>query len=395
MRLAAPPHRPLEATVARDSASTHAAPAAPEARPPSAPAEPRQRRALTQVGVTPPRAPQRLGTAEKLAVRTVAAVKHHQIPVAPMLAAIRTIAQRDPVFARLLEVFDRGQYTFSMDRRPELRMQLLETGFKNLYELQGKTDGAQDFDQRAHVDSLYLGLHDKAFAKLPATEKAKCLYLTPALETGIQTPPTVFAEGTGDTWVFDRAKVAPQALFVVGDTYDRALFGRDLVDDWKHAHVPPDAKLAGDHVGDYLLPLEWLALSIPYYHQQVEEQNQWRFSDPESPRVKAMIEEEREFYEGYLPPWAFYLVDLTAPDFGDAFFARFPELEPFRDTMLMRPHGNYSEVDVFGPLDASKVKALVYRSSPPTPEEQAKLTALGIEVIDGRAPPVTTPPVTS
>ena len=47
----------------------------------------------------------------------------------------------------LLEVFDRGQYTFSMDRRPELRMQLLETGFKNLYELQGKTDGAQDFDQ--------------------------------------------------------------------------------------------------------------------------------------------------------------------------------------------------------------------------------------------------------
>ncbi|MCK6548537.1 hypothetical protein L6R52_22005, partial [Myxococcota bacterium] len=329
--------------------------------------------------------------AAEQAARVRAAVDAHGLPVAAFLDAIRTIAKRDATFARILRVFDEGHYTFSMDRSPDVRMKILESGgFKNLYEARSSA-GVQDFRQRAFIEAAYLGQTPEAYAAMPDALKMKSLYLTPEPSAGIELVPTVYfddletKQNLGDTWVFDRAAIAPNTLFLAGDSYNRALLERDLVGDWKQFEIDPDAKLKGDHVGDFLLPLEWVATLVPYYFQQVEAENRWRFTNHEDPKIQARHAPDVVDGEEYpLADWQKTMIDLNTPDFDAAFFARFPELEPFASSMLMRTFGNYAEGDYFGELSTQQVKALIFRASPPSAAERAALEARGIELIDGR-----------
>jgi hypothetical protein len=325
-----------------------------------------------------------------LEARVRSAVAEHGLPVAAFIDAVRTIAARDATFARILRVFDEGQYTFSMDRSPAVRRKILESGFKNLYEARS-SDGVQDFAQRAFIEAAYLGVSPEEYARMPDAVKMKSLYLTPEPSAGIELVPTVYFDDAatgrnlGDTWVFDREAIAENTLFLAGDSYNRALLERDLVGDWKQFEIDPDAKLKGDHVGDHLLPLAWLATTVPYYYQQVADENRWRFTNHADPKIQARhTPDVVDGVEYPLVDWQKTLIDLNTPDFDDAFFAKFPELAPFADAFLMRSFGNYAEGDYFGELTTRQVKALIFRASPPTDAERAELEKRGIELIDGR-----------
>jgi hypothetical protein len=139
--------------------------------------------------------------------------------------------------------------------------------------------------------------------------------------------------------------------------------------------------MSGKGAVDYLLPLDWAKTSAPFYYHEVKNSNKLRFVDP----MEYTRSYEQRIREGeHIPTWLSILENSSRPDFNKTFFKKFPELKKLEQEQLFRPFGNYVEGLHFGELPASKIKALIYHSIPPSAQEMKLLKKLGIEVIDGR-----------
>lgn len=307
--------------------------------------------------------------------------------------AIERIAQRDRTFEKLLSMIKRHQYTFAMDRTPNRRMQILEHGFSNLHQT-GTSLGVPRVNERTIIESNYFGIKPEDYLKIDNVLKPKSMYLIPTKESGFDWLPTIYATNsktnkvTNDTWVFDLSAISDQTLFVVGDSYNRALIEGQLMADQSELNIKPDAKFSGMDPVNYLLPLESLSTSIPFFYQQILSQNLLRFVDPTSAEYLRPLEELKKDFEDVgmrLQDWQILMMDDMQPNFDSSFFDKFPELIDFKN-FLFKPRGNYVEGLFIGALPAvGKVSALIYRDTPPSPEEMRKFTEANIKVIDGRA----------
>jgi hypothetical protein len=307
-------------------------------------------------------------------VRLKKSITTHKIDLEGYKNALRLVAARDPIFARLLSLLQSNQVTFAMDRSPLRRLDIIKTGFHNIHET-ANSAGAYQPEVRSFVESQYLGLSKEEYEALPNSVKPKSMYLLPLAETGIHTPPTHYFDGKGDTWIFKRNAIKNNTRFVVGDSYDRALQTR-LTTDTRWGAPIEEFPLELDSVADFVLPLNLLITAAPFYYEQLKSSNTWRFVDVNSPRIKKVISKEKKM----MAKIGRFQVNAIVPDFNEAFFARFPELEPYKDSFLFDPWGNYVEGLYFGPLDLSKVQKLIVRQNPPTSQEMAMLKAHGIEV---------------
>jgi hypothetical protein len=195
---------------------------------------------------------------------------------------------------------------------------------------------------------------------------------------------------TGDTWIFDREAIAPNMFFVVGDSLNRTLIARDMVDDYWTFKPTPGAHLPKDHLIDYILPLSRLETAIPFYYSQVKKENRFRFVNEKDPAYIRLMEEARRNLEGHLQRTAQNIIidDRRPPEFvhgQGGFFERFPEFDPLEFGFSLPPYGNYVEGLYFGALPVKgRVKALIFRGQPPSDEEVKLLKQAGIQVIDGR-----------
>lgn len=302
------------------------------------------------------------------------------------IRAIEAIAKRDPVFKKLHEMFENKQFTFAVDTSREARMDILKGGIKNQHEIAG-SNGVFNPGARNVVESRYLRMDPSEYERVAAPVKPKSMYLIPEPSTGIEFTPTHYSLDTlqekriGDTWILKREAVEENTLLTVGDSLDRAYIESGLVDDWRSMEVLPDQKMSEKLAVDYLLPLDWANTSIPFYYREVQQHNRLRFVEPDAytRSYKKRIEEGE-----HIPTWQSMLENSSHPDFDKKFFKKFPELAPHQEEQLFRPYGNYVEGLHFGELPATKIKAFIYHSEPPSPEELAELQRLGIEVIDGR-----------
>ena len=300
--------------------------------------------------------------------------------------AIEAIAKRDPTFKKLYDMFEQKQFTFAVDTSREARMDILKGGIKNQHEIEG-SNGVFNPGARNIVESRYLRMDPSEYEKFAAPVKPKSMYLIPEPSSGIEFTPTHYSldalqeKRIGDTWVLKRETVEENTLVTIGDSLDRAFIESGLVDDWRSMEVLPDQKMSEKLAVDYLLPLEWAKTSIPFYYREVRQHNRLRFVEPDAytRSYKKRIEEGE-----HIPTWQSMLENSSHPDFDKKFFKKFPELAPHREEQLFRPYGNYVEGLHFGELPATKIKAFIYHSEPPSPEELAELQRLGIDVIDGR-----------
>ena len=154
------------------------------------------------------------------------------------------------------------------------------------------------------------------------------------------------------------------------------------MDDIKSFEITPGRHLAPEKLTSHLLPPEWLDTAIPFFYDQFKKDRALRFVDPDAFKLQY---EKRLARGEVIPTWQSVLEDTSRPNFGTVFFKKFPELKPFEEDFLLRPYGNYVEGVYFGEMKAQgNVKALIYRSNPPTADELKRFEALGIQVIDGR-----------
>ncbi len=302
------------------------------------------------------------------------------------IRAIETIAKRDPTFKKLHDMFEQKQFTFAVDTSREARMDILKGGIKNQHEIAG-SNGVFNPGARNVVESRYLRLDPSEYERVAAPVKPKSMYLVPEPSTGIEFTPTHYSldsfqqKRIGDTWILKREAVEENTLVTVGDSLDRAFIESGLVDDWRSMEVLPDQKMTEKLAVDYLLPLDWAKTSIPFYYREVQQHNKLRFVEPDAyTRSYNKRVEEGE----HIPTWLSILENSSQPDFNKKFLKKFPELAPFESEQLFRPYGNYVEGLHFGELPASKIKAFIYHSDPPSAQELVEFERLGIEVIDGR-----------
>jgi len=325
---------------------------------------------------------------ERVSNYTRQAAFQYRLGYEEYLQSIDEIAKRDPEFARLAKMFDQGQYTFAIDQSNGVRREILEGGFLNQHQT-GTSAGALRSDGgRDRVEAMYLRMPIAEYRKLPAEVKPKSMYLIPREASGIRWEPTHYgfdhgaSKRTGDTWIFKRPAIEKNTLFLVGDSFDRALIEGDLPEDIKSFDIPAGKKLDPRTAIGHLLPLQWVKSTIPHYYEQVKTRNLLRYVDPA--HFKAYYQAQMAAGE-HLPPWREFIENSSRPDFDEGFFKKFPELKRF-EKLLVRPYGNYSEGMYFGKLDASKVEALIYHDRPPSEEEQVLLKKLGIRVIQAKAP---------
>ncbi len=326
---------------------------------------------------------------ERVAAYTREASLRYRLGYADYLEAIDGIAKRDPHFARLVRMFDQGHYTFAIDQANGVRRQILEGGFLNQHQTGTSAGAVRGDGGRDQVEAMYLRMPIREYRKLPAGWKPKSMYLIPREESGIHWEPTHYSNDpeesrrTGDTWVLRRPAIEKNTLFLIGDSFDRALIEGDLSDNIKAFDIRPGKKLDSRSPIGHLLPLAWVKSSVPHYYEQVKTRNLLRFVDPAD--FKAYYEAQKAAGTP-LPLWREVREETSSPDFSEAFFREFPELRKF-EKLLLRPFGNYSEGLYFGKLDASRVEAMIYHDRPPSLEEWVAFQRLGIRVIDGRAPP--------
>lgn len=309
------------------------------------------------------------------------------------IEAIRLIARRDPVFEKLVQIFDNKQYTFAMDRGDETRLKILKSGFLNIHQTDTSAGVARP-ENRAVVESQYLGIKLEEYNQMPPEVKPKSTYLVPDASTGIKMPSTHYYvdQDTGinkaDTWVFDLNSVEATTLFTIGDSYDRVVQHRFLTD--RFGLFPEDSTLSKESSMDYVLPLNYLVMSVPFYYEQLRLNNEWKFADEKANWEKL----EKQIDADYLQEMTEHnALDLSSPDFDDAFFVKFPELKPFKQNFLstydtrtnFSPQGVYVEGLVYGQLPAKlKVKKLIIRTRALSEEELKIVKENGIEIIDLR-----------
>ena len=300
--------------------------------------------------------------------------------------AIEQISRRDPTFKKLVELFDQKKYSFAIDTGKEARLDILKTGFKNQHEITN-SNGVFNPQARNIVEARYLRMDPSDYEKWSPSLKPKSMYLIPDQKSGIQFSPTHYnmdgfqKNRLGDTWILKLDEVEDHTVITIGDSLDRAFIEADLVEDWKSMEVLSDKKMSEKLVADYLLPLDWAKTSIPFYYQEVAKNNKFRFVDP---MVYTRNYQKRISEGEVIPTWLSMMENNSYPDFNEDFFRKFPELKKFKDEQLIRPFGNYVEGLHFGELPPSKIKALIYHSTPPSADESKLLKKLGIEVIDGR-----------
>jgi hypothetical protein len=302
------------------------------------------------------------------------------------IRAIETIAKRDPTFKKLLDMFEQKQFTFAVDTSRDARMDILKGGIKNQHEI-ATSNGVFNPGARNVVESRYLRVEPSDYERIAAPVKPKSMYLVPEPASGIEFTPTHYSmdafqeKRVGDTWILKRETLEDHTLVTIGDSLDRAFLESGLVDDWRSMEVLPDQKMSEKLAVDYLLPLDWAKTSIPFYYREVQQHNKLRFVEPDAYKRSY----EKRIDEGeHIPTWLSVLENNSQPEFDKKFFKKFPELAPHQGEQLFRPYGNYVEGLHFGELSTSKIKAFIYHSDPPSPEELAEFQRLGIEVIDGR-----------
>lgn len=323
----------------------------------------------------------------QVAERTRLGMKQSGIAVEDYLATIQKIGTRDETFAKMLSVFAQRQYSFAIDRSPKVRMKVLQDGFKNIHEA-GDSSGAYRPDARVAVESAYLGMKKNKYKALPDSLKSKSMYLVPTPESGIDLMPTLYiceplsGKAIGDTWVFDLAAIEKNTLFVLGDSLDRMLIGEGF--DYPGMGIlQKNAKVSGESFNHYLLPLNWLPTIIPYFAKQVSA-GKWQIVDEKSKEYQRRFTPEPGDPE--LTDALRMQINNFLPDFDETYFASYPELQSYLEgQFLTLPYQNYVEGLYFGQLPAEgKVKALIYRSQPPTAAEKTAFAKAGIQLIDGR-----------
>lgn len=320
---------------------------------------------------------------QQVSVLTRQGVARNRIPYPGYLEAIEQISRRDPDFARLVRMFDQGHYTFAIDQSSSVRAEILQHGFLNQHQTRTSAGVVRSDGGRDQVEAMYLRMKVGEYRELPAEWKPKSMYLIPTVESGIGWESTHYSVDpvtgirTGDTWILKRPEIERNSLFLVGDSFDRALVEGDLSDDFKSFDIRARKKLDERSPVSYLLPLDWIKSSIPHYYEQVKNRNLFRYVDPEN--FKVYYEAQRAAGDP-LPTWREVREDSSRPEFEEGFFKMFPELKRF-EKLLVRPYGNYSEGLYFGRLDPTKIEALVYRSRPPTEGELRRLRELGIRVL--------------
>jgi len=292
---------------------------------------------------------------------------------------------------KILNVFDKKQYTFAIDRSNSKRMEILENGFLNIHE-KGTSAGLANAESRSFIEAQYLKMKVKKYEQLPASLKPKSMYLVPTPDAKIDLIPTHYFQDvstkkyTGDTWILDREQIKDNTLFIVGDSYDRALINGEL--GGNDLEIAINSTLDNHAISDHLLPLEDLPISAPYYYEQVKTENRWRFNNitPEYIKKKqAPYKVDWEIAESDpLPSKIAAKIDYTDPEFDKTLGKNYPELMEEHYSFYGRPFGNYVEGLYFGQLPQKKITTLIYHERPPTMQEMKKLKELGIKVIDGR-----------
>jgi hypothetical protein len=299
--------------------------------------------------------------------------------------AVETIAKRDPVFRELLTLFDQRKVTFAIDMHGTDRLAVMNEGIKNQFQT-GTSGGAISAERRNYVESEYLRIPYSEYVQLPPELKPKSMYLSPLPGTGLNHPYTLYSEesygkgAVGDTWLLKLDQIEDHTLYLVGDSLDRALVQRELSSDDTFFYPAFDLHMDGENPMDYLLPLQWLKTSIPFYYEQVAKNREFRFVSTD--RHRQLYEEIKEEI-GHVPTRIDIRLNHSTPTFDEAFFKRFPELKPYQN-LLMSPQGNYCEGLYYGRLGPEKIAGLIFRSNPPTPAEWRRLNELGIKVYDGR-----------
>ena len=324
---------------------------------------------------------------QKIINNTRAESSRHQIPFQPYLNAIDEISKRDPVFARISTLFDQRKFTFAIDvPKAERRMDILKQGIMNQFQT-NTSEGVVNFEMRNFVESRYVRMSDAEYETVAVDLKPKSMYLVPDLESGVRSTFTHYSErsfmqgSVGDTWVLDLDQIESNTVFVIGDTLDRALIERDLVDNPKTYSLDYSKKMDGSTSLDYLLPLAWVKATIPFYYERMLNRNEMRFVDPASQKEK--YEELKKEY-GAVPMWLETRITTSRPNFDEAFYQKFPELKRYDSDLMPSPYGNYSEGLYFGPLGPKKIKALIFHETPPSSEEFKELKRLGIKIYDSR-----------
>ncbi len=299
---------------------------------------------------------------------------------------IDQISQRDPVFKKLVEMIDQKNFTFAIDSSKESRLEILRNGFKNQHQIES-SNGVFNPEGRNIIEARYLRMEPSEYEKISASIKPKSMYLVPEKKSGINIHPThysmdIYAKSRiGDTWVLKLDSIQDNTVLTIGDSLDRAMIEGELVADLKWMTILPDKKLSDKLAVDYLIPLEWVKTSVPYYYQQVSKENKLRFVDPMNNKLWYQARKQKG---EHIPTWLDMVQNSSRPKFDRKFFERFPELNKLESEQLFKPYGNYVEGLHFGELPPTKIKTLIYHSNPPSPEELKILNQLGIEVIDGR-----------
>lgn len=308
-------------------------------------------------------------------------------------SALKKASSRDPILAYLIKLFQSKSVTFAIDRSAKARKGLLaQKKFLNIHQAESSGGAKRPYD-RARVEGEYLGMNINDYLKVPDDMKPKSMYLIPELNTGLSFDPLVYSqdrktlESTGDTWVFDYSQIQEQTFFTVGDSLNRALLGRGLTEDIQETTIRQNDHFTKDDLQDYLLPLDMLFTSIPYFYSEVKANKKFRFVDSEGAEYLKNYEDFREEMDGHLADWqARMVLDSKPPGFSGHFFEIFPELKEFQE-FFFKPFENYVEGLYFGSLPIEgKVKALIFRGEPPTAAEMEEFKRMNIQVIDGRKP---------
>ena len=316
--------------------------------------------------------------------RTLNEMRKHGFDYPALQSAVDEIAKRDPVFRELAHLFDQRKFTFAIDMHGTDRLSVLNEGIKNQFQT-GTSGGALSEERRNFVESEYLRIPYADYVQMPAELKPKSMYLSPLPGLGFKHPYTLYAEesygkgAVGDTWLMNLDKIEHNTLYLVGDSLDRALVQRDLAADDLFFYPNFDLHMDGSDPMDYLLPLQWLKTSIPFYYEQVALHREFRFVSTD--RHKQLYEEMKEEM-GHVSTRIDIRLNHATPTFDETFFKRFPELKPYQN-LFMAPQGNYCEGLYYGRLRPEKIAGLIYRSNPPSEAEWKRLKALGIRVYDG------------
>ncbi len=325
---------------------------------------------------------------QRISANTRTESEYHHIPFKPYLQAIDEISKRDPIFARINDLFSQRKFTFAVDiPKSSHRMDVLKQGILNQYQTE-TSEGVVNFEKRNFVESRYVRMSDTEYEGVPVELKPKSMYLVPDLQAGVNFTFTQFSErrfmegSVGDTWVLDLDRIESNTLFVTGDTLDRALIERDLVDNFKTFTLDYSKKMDGSSSLDYLLPLDWVKATIPFYYERMLNRNEMRYVDPAT--QKQMYEDYKKEM-GVVPLWMESRIITSRPQFDDAFYQKFPELKRYDQNLMGRPYGNYSEGLYFGPLSPDKIKALIFHDTPPSSSELRELRRLGIKIYDARS----------